>query len=289
MSLARLSAALRSARLNRYWPDLRRLRAHLRSFEADFHQGARPEAEIDGRSGLPTYAAMQRAWTDQAVAVDALSQLPSEAALLAKPDSEVHARLLRRRRYYAALSGVKLAPLGDLTVKLRNQSGERCALRLVLDKLLAEGLYVRLTVDLEQKGADPGPLESALFRGAGLGAEATFIQAAALPEVRVERVVRGIIGPFHQADLSRRPGLPPGEILELALETAAVDQMEDRDLDPFADLMGEALGAEARASYEAARARYGYKVCLERQFVAQATLVDTLKQRYPGCVVKALR
>jgi hypothetical protein len=301
--LATLIAAVRAARLNAQFPDSRQLAAHLGALGPRVHRGLYDGLEVDLRSGLPSYKEWTRAQTDVRIAADQLRQLGPRAQLEERarrsPGSAVHQRQLLKHLYYSDLVGVELAPLGDMTVTLRklDPAARRAHVHVVLDKLDVSGTFVRYSIDLAQ--TDDGraapivtldgdaasateSFRSLVYAFTSYDAEFTFVKLAALGNLAVERVVKGVVGPvcvaWTRAPDALRPLLGPGRLVAMfSLDMAATDLAADRDNDPFEDLLKEGLSAEARAGYEEARRRYGYKVFKDRKFVASRDLVEPLR------------
>ncbi len=306
--LGQLTRTLRGARLNAWYPDARRLVAHLEAMGPDVHAGLYTELEIDPRSGLPTYREWTRVKADQQLAPEVLEDLGSEARVAARararPDS-IYGKQLLKHRYYSALRGRRLAPLGDMEVALRRIEPERrvAHFHVVLDKLDASGLFVRYSIDLCQtSSAWSRPLvvledddarhteafRTLVYRFTSLDAELTYSKLVTLADVEVERVVKGSVGPFISEPASAPTALAP--VLEAAaaeghrpmiglfgLDMVAGDLAAHRDNDPFDDLLGAHLSDEARAGYDAVRGRYGYKVFKDRKLVAPVEAHDGLR------------
>lgn len=279
----RVVALLRAARLNRDWPDVRRLAAHVEALHPRVDDGLYPHLDVDPRAGLPTYPMWQRVQTDAELAPDALAELPDEATLAARaegqPDDSPHRRRLARARYYRRLVDRPLAVLGALDIKLRRlePDTDTAHLHLVFDKLDQSGLFVRFTVDLAQQGAgikvarvdadvahETPALRALVYQSSGLDAELLLLQLARLEGVSVERVSKGTVGPLVDA--------PEGAVAHFAHEIAAIDLHADRICDP----MHRAPAAAALGEREAARARFGYHVFLDRKFAATPGQLDTV-------------
>lgn len=301
--LAALIAAVRAARLNAQFPDARRLASHLGALAPRVHRGLYEGLEVDVRSGLPSYKEWTRAQTDARIAADQLRQLGPRAQLEERarrsPGSAVHQRQLLKHLYYSDLAAVALAPLGDMTVTLRklDPAAKQAHVHVVLDKLDVSGTYVRYSIDLAQAdGGRASPIvtldrdavsptesfRSLVYAFTSYDAEFTFVKLAALGNLAVERVIKGVVGPvcapWTRAPDALRPLLGPGRLVAMfSLDMAAVDLAADRDNDPFEDLLMEGLSPPARAGYEEARLRYGYKVFKDRKFAASRDLVEPLR------------
>ncbi len=295
---------LREARLNAHYPDGVALREHLGCMGPEAHQGLYAGLEIDRRSGLPTYREWTRVQTDVALADRLLRGLgdPMELERRAREGEHlIFGKNLLKHRYYSAIRGKRLVPLGEMKVALRrvDPEGHTAWFTVVLDKLGSSGLFVRFTVDLAQTDSvwnrpllrldedaarHTEPLRSLVFRFASLDAELTFLKLASLDGIEVERVVKGTVGPVLFA--GQGGSGPMGELMAehgrgfvaaFPLDMAACDLEEDRDNDPLADLMARSLSEEGRAEYEQTRERMGYRVFKDRKFVVSANLEEPLR------------
>lgn len=293
---------LRTARLNTQYPDARLLASHLGALAPEVHRGLYPGLEVDLRSGLPSYKEWTRAQTDVRLAADQLRQLGDREALAAKGarGSAIHAKQLTKHDYYTDLTRVSLAPLGDMKVALRRLEPEarRAHFHVVLDKLDAKGFFVRYSIDLaqtsdfwteqvvmldEEAARQTETFQSLIYKFTSFDAEFTFVKLATMGGLAVERVVKGVIGPFCFT-WARGPEQVKALVREdqvvamFALDMASIDLAADRDNDPFEDLIIERLSPEARQGYEQAREKYGYKVFKDRKFVSSRDLVSGLHE-----------
>jgi hypothetical protein len=305
--VARLGDVLRAARLGPQYPDARRLAGHLGVLAPAVHRGLYAGLEVDLRSGLPSYREWTRAQTDVRIAADQLRQLGERDALARKAAADpgsIHARQLVKHDYYASIRDVETAPLGEMTVALRRVDPEqrRAAFHVVLDKLDASGVFVRYTIDLTQQAAawnrqlvvldddstrHTEGFRSLIYQFTSYDAEFTLVRLATLGGLEVERVIKGVVGPvcfpWTRGHEELRPVVgPDGFVAMFAVDTAAQDLAADRDNDPFADLLGDRLTAEARGEYDAARQRLGYKVFKDRKFVAPRAAVAALQALCAG-------
>lgn len=273
--LDQIQSILRAARLNSYYPDVRALASHLKVLSPSLHRGLYPGVDVDLRSGLPTYREWTRAQTDVAVSAESLSRLGQVKVLRekAKSGNSAHLKLLNKYDYYSAIGGAMLVPLGDMVAQLRRVDGRTAHYTIVLDKLDASGVFVRYTVDCAQPvdrggivtlGTDEvarhtAEFRSLIYRFSALDAEKTFIKLATLGGLEVERVVKGIVGPFFfpwsQATPASLKELVAklGYVATFGLDTAAVDIEVSRFNDPIAsarggyELHGTAAGREAES------------------------------------------
>jgi hypothetical protein len=302
--VACLGPILRAARLNNQWPDARRVASHLSALAPEVHRGLYPGLAVDVRVGLPSYREWTRVQTDVRIAPEQLDQLGDRRALASAAErggaASIHAKQLAKHDYYSDLTKVQLTPLGEMQVTLRRlEPRERRAhFHVVLDKLDVSGLFVRYSIDLAQTddfwteqvvtldneaAQHTEGFRSLVYKFTSYDAEFTFVKLASIGNLSVERVIKGVIGPFWfpwtQAPESIRPHLGPRQfVANFSLDMAAVDINADRDNDPFEDLIIERLSQDARAGYVDARHRWGYQVFKDRKFVCSRPLVDPLRQ-----------
>ncbi len=298
-----LVSILRAARLNNQWPDARTLASHLSALAPEVHRGLYPGVETDLRSGLPSYKEWTRVQTDVRLAADQLHQLGDRPALAAKAKrsgaASIHAKQLAKHDYYSRLTRVQLTPLGDMQVALRRLEPERrCAhFHVVLDKLDVSGVFVRYSIDLAQRddfwterivvlddeaAQHTESFRSLIYKFTSYDAEFTFVKLATIGNLTVERVIKGVLGPIcfpwiQGNDRLRRLLEPEQVIATFALDTAATDLSADRDNDPLEDLIIERLSADARAGYEEAQRRFGYRVFKDRKFVCSRPMVNPVR------------
>jgi hypothetical protein len=300
--LIRACGALSAARLNAHYSPARAASFHLRCMGAGVHGGLYEPLQLDLRSGLPSYREWVRVLTDAAVAAGSLAALPEEQVLAARARAAphgIHGKTWIKAAYYRALLAQPLLEIDRASVVLRrvDPATRTAFFTIVLDKLDASGCLIRYTVELAQQDAfwrrpivelDASStrlteeLQAIVYRFASVDAELTFGRLAEHPHVRVERVTRGCIGPLFAAPMRAPDALralladPAAWIATFSLDVAATDLATDCDNDPLDTWLGDQLSAPARAEYEAARARFGYKVFKDRKFVAPAQLEQAL-------------
>ncbi len=300
--LARASAALDAARLNNFFPDPRPLASHLRCLAPAVHGGLYPGLPLDVRSGLPAYRAWARLQADREVAGSSLAGLPPREVLVARArrsGATIHGKRLLKYDYFSALAGQPPVTLSALRIALRRVVPEKSTAEfsIVFDKLDLCGLWLRTTIELAQRDSfwnrrmvaltddsagQTEALRALVYAAAGNEAELIFAQLAATEGLQVERVIKGTIGPFFCAGVRVPAPLQPlvedsaALIATFALERVAVDQATDGNNDPLAGSWSESLSPEARQTYLAARARWGYRVFKDRKLVAPPQLAAAL-------------
>ena len=210
-----LAAALAASRINRSFPERRPLESTLQALRGAAHEGLYDSVFVDARSGLPNLASFTRVLSDRMVGLDAVGRMDSAETLAARRDeAEVFDRMGRKRRYFERLRALELAPVDLHRVLLRRHEPEqsRASFRVELTKLLADGCYARVVIELWQRASlwshklvqldDSGAvaegteaLRGMVYRFAAFDAETLFVRLHELEGVSVERVQRGIIGP----------------------------------------------------------------------------------------------
>ena len=290
--VARAAALLRAARLSRAWPDPRVLAEHLSAMALPVERALWDGLPVHPHTGLPPWTAWQQLLSERDGAARVLAHMAEPAALAAEAGrSPAHARLAARHAHLTALREARLAPAEAMqVVRLRAPEAGGQPARVVFDKLDAAAGFVRLTVDLVQgDGGDllrvdgeavagTETLRGLLYRASPLDAELVFLQLEAREGVRVERVVRGAVGPVWLAGHGWLPALgeppsPAAGVAGFGLQTAAVDLPHGRVDDPLAGPVSPASLAERRA----ARARLGYAVHHDRRLVATRDAVAAAK------------
>lgn len=224
-----LRRSIRTARLNKTFPERRELDGTFVALGEQAHQGLYDGIYVDSRWGLPNMASFTRPITDKAVGAQSLQTYESQAALDAKRGTaEVFDRLAAKRRYYERLQKLALAPVDDHRVLLRRHEPKqaRASFRVELTKLGGSGAYIRVVIELTQTSSvwshklvdldthgevasGTEALRGMVYRFAAYDAETLFIRLHELEGVHVERVQRGIIGPvrFVVPDPSRPDGV----------------------------------------------------------------------------------
>lgn len=285
---------LRAARLNNHYPDGRALAAHAGVLAPSVHRGLYAGLEIDERTGLPTYKEWTRAQTDVTLAPAQRGALGDPQILRSKaeahPDS-AHSRNFARYQYYADIEGTGLVPLGQMNVAVRRVDRERLEahFHVVLDKLDATGVFVRYAIDIAQQGAQAiatvdqrdqaaqsESFHALIYQFTSLDAEFTFVKLASMAGLRVERVIKGTVGPFYLDWMEHPAGLhipADGFVASFGLDMAAVDVEATRLNDPLATPGKETT----RQTYDQLGQRLGYRVFKDRKFVCPHAQVTSVR------------
>jgi hypothetical protein len=312
--LAKLATGLRAARLNNTFPDRRRVQGSLEAMQLAMEAGLYEQLYVDARAGLPNMASFTRVVTDHLVADGSLSRMSATSHYEAMRDeAEVYARLLDKRRYFEAIQQLPFAPIDEHRVQLRRHDPATgtAEFRLDLTKLDANGLYVRITIELTQVASawrrrvidldDDGESAEAneafhatVYRNASFDAEHLFIHMHDIQGVSVDRVQRGVIGPFLFRLPSEQGPIVPAEpeqinprlahawrrwlegtqasepelLLCFQSDIAARDVREEQSNDPLEDLFSAGIQASERPRYNHVRERFPFKVFKDRKFVA---------------------
>ncbi|MFO0635589.1 MAG: hypothetical protein U0168_22325 [Nannocystaceae bacterium] len=210
-----LARARAASRINKSFPERRPLEATLQALRGDSHEGLYESIYVDSRAGLPNLASFTRVLSDREVGLDAVGRMGSAEELAARQhEAEVFERLGRKRRYFELLRPLELAPVDHHRVLLRRHEPEqsRASFRVELTKLLSDGCYVRVVLELWQRASlwshklvqldaagevaeGTEALRGMVYRFAAYDAETLFVRLHELEGVTVERVQRGVIGP----------------------------------------------------------------------------------------------
>jgi hypothetical protein len=288
-------AVLRGARLNQSWPDVRAIARLLGAM-----QQANQPIEFSS-AGLPGYRAWQRVASDAALAVDGRAALGSRSALAQRATQRGlpidHGQLARFDYYTWLIDQAVPTTLDTVDVQVRRIDGATAHLRIVLDKVLTDGRWVRVTADVAQRGlglaqldadlAEPtAGLRSLVFRSAELSVDLLWIALADRPEFTVEQVVKGEVGPLRTGQTGWQTDWPApstqSAILDCVLERAALDLSGDDHRDPF---------TVPTPTLRAAQVTYGFNCTRARRFVCTPDVRGwlTAAMRPHRCVVRAIR
>ncbi len=301
----RVYRILRGARLNLYYPDARKLQAHVRCMSPRVHRGLYGGVQVNLASGLPTYREWTRVQTDVHIADEQLDKLGSRRELEQKArhsDEPIHQKMLKKHQYYSQIQGCELAPLGTMDVALRRVEHEKntAYFHVVLDKLDASGLFVRYSIDLaqtasvwnqqvvrldEETAQHTEEFQSLIYKFTSLDSEFTFAKLAGLGGLRVERVAKGTVGPIYlareqapEALAELFDGHEDAFVAMFALDMVADDIAEDRHNDPIETSMSDRMSAEARQTLLQAREKLGVRTFRDRKFVVPRALVAQMRQ-----------
>ena len=278
------AALLKGSRLGQQWVDPRPVAGHLAAMHPQIHRGLGAEVVPETSSGLPGYVHWQRVVADRGLAQEGRAVLGDEAQLRQRAEARglpVDHKQLARFEYYTALLAGPLLVLDAVDVRLRRREGEVAHLHLVLDKVEADGRFLRVSVLVAQRGhqglvrlsddlvGSTRALHDLIFRQASLDVEPLWVALADQPGLVVERIEKATLGPVVPRGAGPWAATVAGPVLCCPLEVAALDLAADHDGDPL---------APATEALRAARLHYGFKVSRERRFVVQTAGEGPLKQ-----------
>ena len=229
--------------------------AHLRALDPTLSGDVLLPAEVDDRSGMPSFGWMQRAAAEQAVAwaTPAESDTPDDVLARAHAmDPPLAARLTARRDLRRFLRRHELLKATHLDARLRRRSASSWAFSLRYDRMLAGAGWMRVSVDLE----GPARWSRGLFRverdGAvsiDPGVQHLLARQCVLPltllhgaltdtlQVTAPRLSRTFVGPFWFPGGPRPAGAPDlierGLVLHLSSEVMGVEVHEGGHRDPW--------------------------------------------------------
>lgn len=310
----RVARAIERARLNEHYPPGRRLAAQVRAMGPQAHLGLYGELQVDVRAGLPTYREWTRVCADAELAPKVLASLPPRSVLEPRAQAQpggIHGKQLLKHHYYSQLVQIDGTPPSHMVVRLRkvDASARRAWFHVVLDKLDANGSFVRFSIDLSQRSSfwnramvelsddaarETEALRAIIYRMSSLDAELTFVRLADVEGLTVERVFKGTVGPIFVAGVARPAGLAVAQpevgegegegtealVATFGLDMASDDLARDGNNDPLEALLTERLPEEQAQTYYQARQRYGYRVFKDRKFVVSSRSMVALAQQF---------
>lgn len=226
-------------------------------------------------------------------------------------------RRLRRYDYHASLLKSALPQSFELNLALRkiDPRSHTAFFTVTLDRYdITESVFVRYTIHLAQTadrwrrqqvelvGDDLAYTENfrnAISRFAADEAEFAFILLSDLPNVKVEEVVRGRVGPMYFRGVQMPEEwkalfdtCPDAFVLHFPSDSASLSLARSGSADPLATLYGDFLKGEARQALDEKIRFLGYKVWKERKFTCtadvEAPLRDLLRRRGSPSVVRSI-
>lgn len=304
----RVARAIEGARLNEHYPPGRRLAAQVRAMGPKAHLGLYGELSVDARTGLPTYREWTRVCADAELAPKVLANLPALSVLQPRAREQpqgIHGKQLLKHHYYSQLARIDGTPPSHMEVRLRkiDPDERRAWFHVVLDKLDANGFFVRFSIDLSQQASfwsrpmieldedaarETEALRAIIYRMSALDAELTFVRLADAEGLTVERVFKGTVGPIFVAGVPMPPGLVAalGEqagadamVASFGLDMASDDLARDGNNDPLEASLTDRLPLEQAQAYVQARQRHGYRVFKDRKLVvSNRSMIDPVQR-----------
>ncbi|MCO4746405.1 MAG: hypothetical protein KC912_16530 [Proteobacteria bacterium] len=237
-------------------------------------------AEVDSRSGMPTFTWLERAIAESGLAREANPPSEDEVRRAMRLDPELGERLASRRRLHQHLLWRPVLSSMRLDVQLRRLS-QSADFAVIYDRVEPRGTWLRVRIEVSAPTRDAGALSLTdagkvrvdpglshlITRHSAVPLLAMQKQIEAACRGTVTRLARSRIGPFWFPGV-QLPGSVPevlgrGLVLHLQSEVVADDVHSAAHRDPLVD-----------APREAPRA--GQQVFRERRFAAANAMVDAL-------------
>lgn len=301
--VSQLTAGIRAAKLNSFFPPAPLLLAHHSFLGPKGSGGLCPALCLSPANGLPTASAILRVRVER----DAAEEYVAATRPLG-PGAP--APVARRLAYHQRLAEAEVMPLDRLTVELRrvDASHNAALFRVVLDRYqLATCQFVRYTILLTQhdrfwrrprvqvESDLARPTES--FREAvsglvGQEAEVVFVLLSQVEGIEVEDVRRCRLGPMLVPGVRMGPALAElcdpvrgpcaGRCAPFILcfpeDRAGLEVADHASLDPLAPLIRELLEEPRRAVLDAKTDELGYRVAKNRKFACASPIAQPLTQ-----------
>lgn len=253
-----LASGLHALAPNTDWVPLDEQLAHLRALDPALSGRLLAPAEVDPRTGMPSFPWFERVSAEARVAATR-PETRSDAELerVRRLDPELAARLRWRRDLHSHLASRAILPSSRAEARARRLDSATEVL-VFLDRVLPDGLWVRVSLVL---AAPPGRTDLGVVRVVSGGRVhldegllhlvsrhisvpllALRAQIAAVTEGRVRRVCRATIGPFWFPGIALPDGVPPalgqGLLLHAAYEVVGDDVRHSSQTDPLVHAVG---------------------------------------------------
>ena len=290
--LRALQAGLHALAPNDDFVPLRESIAHLQALHPALSGQLLAPAELDVRSGLPSFPWMERALAEKTLTEGSggyATISDDEIASARRLDPELGQRMQHRRILHQHLFANDLLPLSRLNVALK-RLGRSTDFAVAFDRMTPAGYWMRIRAELsgpagwERSGplsrtkdgravADPG-LQHLLSRHLITPLLALRTQLSEATGGEVRRLSRSFVGPFWFPGLPLPEQVPAalqgGLLLHLSTEAVAADIRRSVHRDPWRrPLPGEA-------------APEGYGLYRERRFAASPNLVTPTRDWAAG-------
>lgn len=295
--LEELALCIEQARLNDSYPKAEAVLSSLDMMAPEMHCNLYPTLTVHGATGMPTYKEFVRVSVDRARAEE---ELPALEKWKGRAGADIYEVLARKHRYYAALmtADEPLMESGKIFFRKIDKESSTALFRIVLDRITLTGVLERLTVCLGQQKPVWGrgavtrddmdaarmseSLQGMVYRMAAQDVEMIFIRLNEDPDICVETVTKGLIGPFLTELICPEPAFLPlhrlagkGAILNLSLSSASSAQATDIFNDPYQQ--APKFSSAARMEM-AARRMTTYRVLTDRKFVLWGVSPDALTE-----------
>lgn len=290
-----LALCLEQARLNDVYPKTEAMLSSIDMMAPSMHCNLYPTLTVHAATGLPTYKEFVRVAADKSLAE---AELPSLQKWKGATGADIYDVLARKYRYYTTLLHVEelMEESGKIYFRKIDKATSTALFRIVLDRISLTGTLERLTVCLGQQKNIWGKsavtrddmdaakmsesLQGMVYRMAAQDVEMIFIRLGEDPDLCVETVTKGTIGPFLTSKLCPAPAFLPlqqlakeGAILNLSLSTASSAQPTDVFNDPYQ--LTPQFSQAARIEM-AQRQMVSYRVMTDRKFVLRGVSRDAL-------------
>lgn len=308
---------VRGARLNKFFPDPDAL-DNLYKAMSDLPE-ADPSLQISLKTGLPSEKEIGKIIADKELAPRILKAASVED--LKKRGDAASLRMLEKHDYFTFLNEGKFPKRTHLEMWLRQvDEHKRIAYFTTIFERFdpTEGVFVRYTIQLAQQHARWSKAQvelqgddlqytqgfrNVISRYSSDEAEFAFILLSDLPNITVQEVVRGRMGPLWFDGVMMPPEIEqlmkkhpgnfilnlPSERVNAPSEKSASSVREDKNCDPFARFYRESLSPEVRGLADARAEKLGYKVFKERKFCCtrgiEAPLKELLARHGHKCVI----
>ncbi|MEL6341606.1 MAG: hypothetical protein AAFV53_00640 [Myxococcota bacterium] len=282
-----LTAGLNALAPNRDFVPLRESLNHLKALDPATSGTLLWPAEVDVRSGLPSFPWMERAIAEQALARqgEGYTRLSDqEVARALRLDAALGARMHHRRLLHHHLREEALLPISRLEVALK-RLGRSTDFVLRFDRMTPGGAWMRVCAELSgragwerygpiRRGADGRAvadrgLQHLLSRHIGTPLMALRAQLNQVSGAEVTRLSRTFVGPFWFPGLPMPDAAPEslhkGLLLHLSAEVVARDVRQSGHRDPW---LPPAVGEIVPDDYGLYR---------ERRFAASPNLMTPLR------------
>ena len=256
---------------------------HLRALDPAVSGTLLAPAEVVDATGMPAYPWMERVEAEAAVL--SRSEAPTEARIrhAERLDPDLGERMRARVSLQALFAEGDVLPTTRLQAAVK-WMGEGTRWTLAYDHLVADGRWERIRAEVLAPGRGAGPLgiskdgqatvderlQHVLTRHAGNRLSDLRDVLAEVTEAEVERLSRGVLGPFWFPGVVLPDAVPAGVgeglLLHATVEVVSRDVTHSVHLDPW-------LPAPAKE-----RVPEGYGVYRERRFAGKGTAYQAARE-----------